>query len=119
MDYPEHDSEGRIIAVDFPRFFWPTYNIGPQLRSLSRSTIISNRKVGYRLVWNEGAKHLAKIAGTTPEESASFAQQLDAGFVDAFRFPHPKPQGPYTYWSQRAGNRALNKGMRLEEFNGR
>ena len=64
----------------------------------------------------DGAKHLAKQAGVTAEERASFQAQLDAGFVDAFRHLHPTAAGHYTYWSQRAGNRAPNKGLRLDYF---
>mmetsp|Transcript_16046 Transcript_16046/g.36861 ORF Transcript_16046/g.36861 Transcript_16046/m.36861 type:complete len:137 (-) Transcript_16046:38-448(-) len=67
-------------------------------------------------VWNDGAKHLAKQAGVTPEERASFQEQLDAGFVDAFRRLHPTAKGCYSYWSQRAGNREPNKGLRLDYF---
>ena len=67
-------------------------------------------------VWNDGAKHLPKQAGVTPEERASFQAQLDAGFIDAFRHLHPTAQGHYTYWSQRAGNREPNKGLRLDYF---
>jgi len=69
--------------------------------------------------WNDGAKHLAKQAGTTPEERASFQHQLDSNngaFVDAFRYLHPTAKGHYTYWSQRAGNRDPNKGLRLDYF---
>lgn len=52
----------------------------------------------------------------TPEERASFQQQLDGGFVDAFRHLHPDAAGHYSYWSQRAGNRGPNKGLRLDYF---
>ena len=67
-------------------------------------------------VWNDGAKHLAKQAGVTVEERASFQAQLDAGFIDAFRKLHPDVKGHYSYWSQRAGNREPNKGLRLDYF---
>lgn len=67
-------------------------------------------------VWNDGAKHLPKQAGVTPEERASFQEQLDAGFVDAFRRLHPEAKGHYSYWSTRAGNREPNKGLRLDYF---
>merc|ERR1712087_1008642 len=46
----------------------------------------------------------------------SFTEQLDAGFVDVFRKLHPTAKGNYSYWSQRAGNRAPNKGLRLDYF---
>ena len=71
---------------------------------------------GAKDTWNEGAKHLAKSAGTTAEERASFEAQLGAGFVDAFRHLHPDGRGHYSYWSQRAGNREPNKGLRLDYF---
>mmetsp|Transcript_10851 Transcript_10851/g.19842 ORF Transcript_10851/g.19842 Transcript_10851/m.19842 type:complete len:537 (-) Transcript_10851:1097-2707(-) len=142
MGYPEHDSEGRIIAVDFPHFSlanlyvpnsgasldrlsyrtetWDTHLLEfMQTKEMEKPVIwLGDLNVAYTdmEVWNEGAKHLAKSAGTTPEERASFARQLDAGFVDAFRFLHPKAKGQYTYWSQRAGNRAPNKGLRLDYF---
>jgi exodeoxyribonuclease III len=67
-------------------------------------------------IWNDGAKHLNKQAGVTPEERASFTEMLDAGFIDAFRHLHPDAKGHYSYWSQRAGNRVPNKGLRLDYF---
>jgi exodeoxyribonuclease III len=120
MGYPEHDSEGRIIAVDFPHFSlanlyvpnsgasldrlsyrtetWDTHLLEfMQTKEMEKPVIwLGDLNVAYTdmEVWNEGAKHLAKSAGTTPEERASFARQLDAGFVDAFRFLHPKVGRP-------------------------
>eukprot|EP00557_Chaetoceros_sp_GSL56_P006319 CAMPEP_0176499358 /NCGR_PEP_ID=MMETSP0200_2-20121128/12883_1 /TAXON_ID=947934 /ORGANISM="Chaetoceros sp., Strain GSL56" /LENGTH=508 /DNA_ID=CAMNT_0017897769 /DNA_START=241 /DNA_END=1767 /DNA_ORIENTATION=+ len=69
--------------------------------------------------WNDGAKHLEKQAGTTKEEKESFQMQLDTAegaYIDAFRHLYPDAKGHYTYWSQRAGNRAPNKGLRLDYF---
>jgi exodeoxyribonuclease III len=70
-------------------------------------------------VWNDGAKHLAKQPGVTQEERDSFQMQLDAdggAYVDAFRYLFPDAKGHYTFWSQRAGNRPPNKGLRLDYF---
>ncbi len=70
-------------------------------------------------VWNDGAKHLPKQAGVTKQERESFQRQLDAdggSFVDAFRHLFPDAKGHYSFWSQRAGNRPPNKGLRLDYF---
>ena len=68
-------------------------------------------------VHNDGAKHLAKQAGTTPQERRGFDEQLGAGFFDAFRHVHGEDaKGHYSYWSQRAFNRAPNKGLRLDYY---
>ena len=141
----EHDKEGRAITVDFPLFSLTNVyvpNSGQKLDRLSYRTdqwdkdLLTKMKekeqtkpviwLGdlnvahkYLDVWNDGAKHLAKQAGTTQEERDSFQSQLDSdngAFVDAFRHLHPTAKGHYSYWSQRAGNRAPNKGLRLDYF---
>ena len=144
MGKEEHDSEGRIITLDFPLFsFSNVYvpNSGQKLERLTYRTEqwdedlleFMNEKQKNRgvpvmwlgdlnvahtnlEVWNDGAKHLPKQAGVTPQERASFRKQLDAGYVDAFRKLHPTAQGHYSYWSQRSGNREPNKGLRLDYF---
>jgi len=140
----KHDDEGRAITLDFPLFTLSALyvpNSGQKLDRLQYRTeewdsdlldFMQQREKdrGAPVIWlgdlnvahtgmetwNEGAKHLAKSAGTTPEERASFERQLEAGYVDAFRELHPDARGQYTYWSQRAGNRAPNKGLRLDYF---
>lgn len=144
MGIDKHDAEGRLILVDYPLFslcnvYVP--NSGQKLERLSYRTeewdkdllaFMQNHQTKRGVpvmwlgdlnvahtnleVWNDGAKHLAKQAGVTAEERASFQEQLDAGFVDAFRRLHPTAQGHYTYWSTRAGNREPNKGLRLDYF---
>ena len=77
--------------------------------------------------YNPAARHVAKQAGLTPEERASARLLTSAapgtdgvgdglGMVDCFRLRHPHAAGQYTYWSQRARNRPLNRGLRLDYF---
>ena len=144
MGVDKHDQEGRIIVMDFPLFtavnlYVP--NSGQKLERLEYRTKewdkdllafmqakqkergvpvfwLGDLNVAHTNleVWNDGAKHLAKQAGVTVEERESFQAQLDAGFVDAFRHLHKDAKGHYSYWSQRAGNREPNKGLRLDYF---
>jgi len=144
LGLPAHDGEGRTITAEFPLFYLTNVyvpNSGQKLDRLGYRTeqwdadllerMQRLEKDGNKPViwlgdlnvahnekdtWNEGAKHLAKSAGTTPEERASFERQLGAGYVDAFRRLHPEGRGHYSYWSQRAGNREPNKGLRLDYF---
>lgn len=66
-------------------------------------------------IWNVTAKHIAKSAGTTPQERESFGTMLDdLKAVDAFRSLHPDATGCFSYWSTRSGNQHLNRGLRLD-----
>lgn len=147
MGKDEHDSEGRIITVDFPEFSVTNVyvpNSGQNLERLTYRTQSWDKDLlnymkekeeslkkpviwlgdlnvahTWKDCWNDGAKHLAKQAGTTAEERESFQAMLDfsdGSFVDAFRHLHPDAKGHYSYWSQRAGNREPNKGLRLDYF---
>lgn len=144
LGLPAHDGEGRTITAEFPLFYLTNVyvpNSGAKLDRLGYRTQqwdvdllkkmqqleedgdkpviwLGDLNVAHneKDTWNEGAKHLAKSAGTTPEERASFERQLGAGYADAFRRLHPEGRGHYSYWSQRAGNREPNKGLRLDYF---
>jgi len=66
-------------------------------------------------IWNVGAKHISKSAGTTPRERESFGRTLrEVGLVDAFRELHSNVTGCFTFWSTRSGNQHLNRGLRLD-----
>ena len=67
-------------------------------------------------VYNDGANHLIKQAGCTPEEKDSFSNILKTGYIDALRELQPKSEGQYTYWSQRTFARKPNRGLRLDYF---
>jgi len=140
----EIDNEGRVVFLEFPwatiaNVYVP--NSGQKLERLNYRTTewdkfflkfmqdkqqerglpvmwLGDLNIAYQPhdIWNDGAKHLAKQAGVTEQERASFTEQLEAGFVDVFRRLHPTAKGNYSYWSQRAGNREPNKGLRLDYF---
>ena len=63
---------------------------------------------------NPGANR--KRAGFTDEERGKFAELIDAGFTDAFRYLYPDKEGAYTWWSYRFGARANNAGWRIDHF---
>ena len=138
------DGEGRVVMVDFPFASIANVYVPNAGQKLERLTYRTDEWDGHWLkfmqkrqedrgkpviwlgdlniahqaqdVWNDGAKHLDKQAGVTPQERASFQNQLDSGFVDAFRKLHPDSEAHYSYWSMRAGNREPNKGLRLDYF---
>ena len=142
LGLPKHDGEGRTVTAEFPLFYLTNVyvpNSGQKLDRLGYRTEewdvdflnkmqelekskpviwLGDLNVAHneKDTWNEGAKHLVKSAGTTPQERASFDGQLGAGFVDVFRHLYPDAMGHYSYWSQRAGNREPNKGLRLDYF---
>jgi len=146
INHSDHDSEGRSLILDYPLFtvlnlYVP--NSGQKLERLDYRTKewdkhlvefvkLKEKERGVPViwlgdlnvahlaldVWNEGAKHLAKSAGTTPQERESFSLQLQEGYCDLFRELHPEAKGQYSFWSTRAGNRQPNKGLRLDYFVG-
>lgn len=66
-------------------------------------------------IWNVDAAHIPKLAGTTPQERASFGKQfLKKGFIDAFAYMHPDKTGWFSYWSIKAKNKPKNRGLRLD-----
>jgi len=54
-------------------------------------------------------------AGFTDEERAGMDNYLESGFIDTFRFKHPK-EVKYTYWSYFAKSRERNVGWRIDYF---
>ena len=136
MGVPEHDEEGRIIAVEFPEFHVVTVYTPNSQDEL--------RRLPYRLKWDEAFRKYLKYleqtkpvlacgdfnvahqeidiarpkdnrrnAGFTDEERESFTKLLDAGFIDTFRHFNPGPQ-QYSWWSYRAGARGKNVGWRID-----
>lgn len=57
-----------------------------------------------------------KHAGFLPEERKKLTELLSAGFIDTYRYLHPKTAGEYTWWSARRDGRDRNIGWRIDYF---
>ena len=108
----EHDKEGRVITLEFDKFYMVNIYTPNSKRELER--------LDYRMIWEDEIKkyllHLNKIkpvimcgdlnvahkeidlknpktnrhnAGFTDEERNKMTELLDAGFTDSFRYKYP------------------------------
>ncbi|XXG50515.1 hypothetical protein AAC387_Pa02g4511 [Persea americana] len=136
----DHDSEGRLVTVEFDTFYLLSGyvpNSGDGLRRLSYRVNQWDPSLGNYIKDLEKSKPVIltgdlncahqeidifnpagnrRSAGFTDEERQSFEENfLSRGFVDTFRKQHPGVIG-YTYWGFRHGGRATNKGWRLDYF---
>lgn len=136
----DHDSEGRLVTLEFDTFYLVTGyvpNSGDGLKRLSyRVTEWDPALINYlkeleksKPVVLTGDLNCAheeidiynpagnkRSAGFTDEERKSFETNfLSNGFVDTFRKQHPGVVG-YTYWGYRHGGRKYNRGWRLDYF---
>lgn len=65
---------------------------------------------------NPAATATAVVSARSPGANADAVDSSRCGLrlVDTFRKMHPKKTGVFSYWSVRAGNRPVNRGMRLD-----
>jgi exodeoxyribonuclease-3 len=61
-------------------------------------------------------KSNAKTTGFLPEERAWVDELLCQGWIDIYRYLHPKKTGAYTWWSNRPTVRERNIGWRIDYF---
>ena len=135
----EHDTEGRVITLEFEDFYFVTVytpNSGDGLKRLS-----------YRMEWEDAfLAYLKKLeenkpvvfcgdlnvaheeidlknpktnrhnAGFTDEERAKCTAMLDAGFIDTWRYFEPETRDVYSWWSYRFHAREKNSGWRIDYF---
>ncbi len=135
----EHDSEGRVLTLEFDRFMLVnvyTPNSQDELRRLDYRTrewdvafldylqrlerhkpvvCCGDLNVAHQEIDLANPKSNRRNAGFTDEERAGFQRLLDAGFVDTFRVFNQQP-GQYTWWSYRGGARSRNVGWRIDYF---
>jgi len=135
----EHDKEGRVITLEFEKFYLVTVYTPNSKSELER--------LDYRMVWeDEFRKHLKKLdenklvivcgdlnvahkeidlknpknnrrnAGFTDEERNKFTELLESGFIDTFRNFYPDLEGTYSWWSYRFKAREKNAGWRIDYF---
>ncbi|XP_019701139.2 uncharacterized protein LOC105192173 isoform X2 [Harpegnathos saltator] len=133
------DSEGRIIAAEFPEFFMVNVyvpNAGQKLVTLPKRLewnkifkkyieeldqkkpviICGDMNVAHQEIDLKNPKTNTKNAGFTKEERDGMTDFLAAGFIDTFRLLYPDKEGAYTFWSYFANARNKDIGWRLDYF---
>ena len=139
MNIPEHDTEGRLITLEFKDFFFVTcYTPNAQdglkridyrmrwedafreyLLALDKSKpviVCGDLNVAHNEIDLKNPKSNRGNAGFSDEERGKFSQLLEAGFTDSFRYLYPDLEGAYSWWSYRFQARAKNAGWRIDYF---
>ena len=136
---PQHDTEGRVITLEFPDFYMVTCYTPNSQNELAR--------LSYRMEWEDAFLSYLKgldqnkplilcgdlnvaheeidlknpksnrgNAGFSDEERGKFTELLDAGFTDTWRAANPDVEGVYSWWSYRFNARKNNAGWRIDYF---
>ncbi|HEY9582865.1 MAG TPA: exodeoxyribonuclease III [Candidatus Paceibacterota bacterium] len=132
------DFEGRVQTLEFPKFYLVNAYFPNSRHDLSRlefkgefneailkhiKKLDKNKPViltgDYNVAHNEidlaRPKDNKENPGFHPRERAWMSKFLEAGFIDTFRYLHPK-EIRYSWWSMRSGARARNIGWRIDYF---
>ena len=135
----EHDKEGRVITLEFDKFYMVNVYTPNSKRELER--------LEYRMVWeDEFRRYLLKLnetkpvimcgdlnvahkeidlknpktnrhnAGFTDEERNKMTELLNSGFTDSFRYLYPEKENIYSWWSYMFHAREKNAGWRIDYF---
>lgn len=135
----ESEEEGRIITLEYEKFYLVNVYTPNTKRDLSR--------LEYRLQWEDELKsYLKKLnsekpvvycgdlnvaheeidlknpkgnignAGFTTEERGRMTRLLNAGFIDSFRYLYPDTENRYSWWSYMNKVRERNIGWRIDYF---
>lgn len=139
LGIPALDTEGRLIALEYPEFYLVNCYTPNAQQELARIdfrlewdrayreylTALDRKKpviacADYNVAHNEiDLKNPAANrgnAGFSDEERGSFGRLLEAGFTDTFRLLHPDQAGAYSWWSYRFNARVNNAGWRIDYF---
>lgn len=137
MGVAEHDTEGRIVCLEYEGFYLVcvyTPNAQDGLRRLdyrmrweddfrdyllaldSKKPVIvcGDMNVAHEEIDLKNPKTNIGNPGFSYEERGKFTELLDAGFTDSFRYLYPDAEGAYSGWSYRAAARERNVGWRID-----
>lgn len=138
MGIAEHDTEGRVITLEYADFYLVTVYTPNSQTEL--------RRLDYRMKWEDDFKKFLldlsakkgvvvcgdlnvaheeidiknpatnrRNAGFTDEERGKMTDLLSSGFTDSFRYFYPE-QVTYSWWSYRFHAREKNAGWRIDYF---
>ena len=136
---PEHDTEGRVVTLEYENFYLVCVYTPNAQDGLKR--------IDYRMSWEDAFRaYLVELdrkkpvivcgdmnvaheeidlknpktnvgnAGFSDEERGKFTELLAAGFTDSFRALYPDKTDAYSWWSYRAAARERNVGWRIDYF---
>lgn len=135
----EHDTEGRVITVEYETFYLvnvytPNSKDGlarlpyrmewedvfrMYLKMLEESkpvVVCGDLNVAHEEIDLKNPKTNRKNAGFTDEERAKFSNVLASGMIDTYRYFYPEQTGIYSWWSYRFKAREKNAGWRIDYF---
>jgi len=136
---PEHDTEGRVITLEFEDFYFVTVytpNSQDELKRLDyrmswedaflayiksldeKKPVIfcGDLNVAHKEIDLKNPKSNTKNPGFTKEEREKMDALLGAGFIDTFRMFYPDLADAYSWWSYRFKARERNSGWRIDYF---
>ena len=139
MGIEEHDTEGRLITLEYDDFFLVTCYTPNSKQELLR--------LDYRMIWEDNFRNYLielnktksvivcgdlnvaheeidlknpktnrKNAGFTDQEREKMSILLDSGFTDTFRYFYPDKENEYSWWSYFGKSRERNTGWRIDYF---
>jgi exodeoxyribonuclease-3 len=139
LGIPEHDTEGRVITLEFENYYF----VGVYVPN-ARDGLV---RIDYRMSWEDAFRAYVSgldakkpvifcgdlnvahneidlknpksnrgNAGFSDEERGKFGELLAAGFTDTFRYFYPDAEQRYSWWSYRFHARENNAGWRIDYF---
>lgn len=139
IDIEEHDKEGRVITLEFDKFYFVTVytpNSQSELKRLEYRMkweddfrdyllkldnekpviVCGDLNVAHKEIDLKNPKTNRKNAGFSDEEREKFTELLNSGFIDTYRYFYPDVEGVYSWWSYRFNARKNNAGWRIDYF---
>ena len=123
MGIEEHDQEGRIITLEFEKFYLVNCYTPNAKRELER--------LDYRMVWEDAFRNYLleldkkkpvvlcgdlNVAHNDIDLKNPKTNVGNAGFTDTFRYLYPNKEEAYTWWSYMFHAREKNVGWRIDYF---
>ena len=135
----EHDQEGRVITLEFEKFYMVNVYTPNSQRELTRLEyrqkweddfkeylkkldgqkpviICGDLNVAHKEIDLKNPKTNRRNAGFTDEEREKMTSLLKSGFIDTFRYLYPDKENCYTWWSYMMKAREKNIGWRIDYF---
>ena len=139
MGIEDLDTEGRLITLEYPDFYFLTcYTPNAQrelvridhrmrwedaflnyLRTLDQQKpviVCGDLNVAHREIDLKNPAANRGNAGFSDQERGCFQRLLDNGFTDSFRYLYPDQTGAYSWWSYMFHAREKNAGWRIDYF---